>query len=48
VTAVRRAAAALLLLLSAAACSGSDGPLVAKTVTITPDLTGYSAVQLGA
>lgn len=44
----RAAAALLLLLLAAAACGGSDEPLVAKTVTITPDLTGYSTVQLSA
>lgn len=44
----RAAAAVLLLLLSAAACGGSDEPLVARTVTLTPDLTGYSSLELGA
>jgi hypothetical protein len=48
VTVVRRAAAVALLLLAAAACSGGDEPQVAKSVTIVPDLTGYSTIQLEA
>ena len=44
----RRAAAALLLLLLAAGCGGGDEPQVAKTVTIVPDLTSYSTIQLSA
>lgn len=43
---MRRAATVTLLVL-AAACGG-DEPFVAKTVTLTPDLTGYNTVQLGA
>jgi hypothetical protein len=44
---MRWAAAAALLIL-AAACSGGDEPFVAKTVTLTPDLTGYNTVRLDA
>ena len=42
----RRASAAVLLLLVAGACTGGDEPQVARSVTIVPDLTGYSTVQL--
>jgi hypothetical protein len=45
---VRRAAAVALLLLATAACGGEDEPQVAKSVTIVPDLTGYSTMQLEA
>jgi len=45
---VQRAAAVALLVLGAAACGGGDEPQVAKTVTIVPDLTGYSTIQLEA
>ena len=44
----RRVAMAALLSLAVAACGGGDDPQVAKTVTIVPDLTGYSTIQLGA
>jgi hypothetical protein len=44
----RRAAAVALVLLAAAACVGGDEPQVAKTVTIVPDLTGYSTIRLDA
>lgn len=48
-TAVRRTAAvALLAQLALAACTGGDDPLVAKSVTIMPDLTGYNSVPLAA
>ena len=43
---VRRAAAVSLLLLAAAACGGGDEPQVVRSVTIVPDLTGYSTIQL--
>ena len=38
----------VLLWLAAAACGGGDEPQVAKSVTIVPDLTGYSTIQLNA
>lgn len=44
---VRRAAAVALLLM-AAACGGGDEPQVARSLTIVPDLTGYSTIQLEA
>ena len=46
-TLVRRTAAVALLALTVA-CTGGDDPLVAKTVTIAPDLTGYNTVRLNA
>jgi hypothetical protein len=45
---VRGATAVVLVLLAAAACAGGDEPLVGKTVTIVPDLTGYSTIRLDA
>ncbi|MBK5188059.1 MAG: hypothetical protein JJD97_07420 [Gemmatimonadaceae bacterium] len=44
----RRAAIVGLLSLAVAACSEGDDPPAPKTVTIVPDLTGYSTIQLGA
>lgn len=45
---VRRTAIAVLASLAVAAC-GSDGePPGPKTVTIVPDLTGYTTIPLGA
>lgn len=43
-----RSAAAIALLFLAMACGGDVEPQVAKTVTIVPDLTGYSTLQLDA
>ncbi len=43
-----RIAGAIALLALVAACTGGDDPLVAKSVTIMPDLTGYSTVPLTA
>jgi len=48
VTVTRRATAVAFVLLAAAACAGGDDPQVAKTVTIVPDLTGYSTIRLDA
>lgn len=47
-TVARRATAVALVLLAAAACVGGDEPQVAKTVTVVPDLTGYSTIRLDA
>lgn len=47
-TVTRRAAVVAFVLLAAAACAGGDEPTVAKTVTIVPDLTGYSTIRLDA
>lgn len=41
----RRAACALAMTL--VACSAGDEPRVEKSVTIVPDLTGYSTLELG-
>lgn len=35
-----------MLLIAAVACSSGDEPQVARSVTIVPDLTGYSTLQL--
>jgi hypothetical protein len=43
-----RGAAAIALVAVLAACTGGDDPLVAKTVTLVPDLTGYNTVPLTA
>jgi hypothetical protein len=40
--------AALALIALVAACTGGDDPLVAKTVTIVPDLTSYNTMPLTA
>jgi hypothetical protein len=42
-----RRAAIVLLLALAAACSGGDNVQRPQTVTIVPDLTGYSTIPLG-
>lgn len=45
---LRRTAIAILLSVAVAACSSDGEPPAPKTVTITPDLTGYTAIPLGA
>ena len=45
---VRRLAYLVLLSFAAAACSGGDNVQRPRTVTITPDLTGYNTIQLNA
>jgi hypothetical protein len=45
---VRRSAYLVLLSFAAAACSGGDNVQRPRTVTITPDLTGYNTIQLAA
>lgn len=45
---VRCTAIAILLSVTVAACSSDGEPPALKTVTITPDLTGYTAIPLGA
>jgi hypothetical protein len=45
---LRRATIVALLALAAAACGNDSEPQVAKTLTIVPDLTGYSTIPLGA
>jgi hypothetical protein len=45
---VRRAAYLVALSRAAAACSGGDNVQRPQTVTITPDLTGYNTIRLGA
>ncbi len=45
---LRRTAIALAFSLATAACGGDGEPPGPKSVTIVPDLTGYSAIPLGA
>jgi hypothetical protein len=44
----RRIAYAVLMSLAAAACSGGDSVQRPRTVTIVPDLTGYTTIRLDA
>lgn len=44
---MRRTAVVVLITL-AAACTGGDDPLVARSVTLVPDLTSYKTVSLTA